>query len=163
MSNFTKGQCVRLSGWLGNKTQEERKLILSSVHILSQTDIQRGYYYTSFSGGKSFDLLNCVSTKPDTFRCKTYNDMTIRGKVTQPVSTLKYLKNTHTLHTSTHYIKFKGVKTKVIGYLSGNVLYFRAIDGVYYKTKIYVTEDLYVVGFGCSNLTDKQKKLCHKI
>ncbi len=159
MSNFKAGQCVRISNsnpYYAEKGtfSKNHNVRYASYHILTDKDIERGYYFggTSDLYSSSFDLKYCEHAAPEWAQYYRYRCSSLKGKSIQPVSAAKfesvYNDDDLLLNSLTTYIIFKGVKTKVVGWLKENMLYFSGMNGEYYKAKTYITEEGYRIGWG---------------
>ena len=158
MNKFQEGNCVGLPK--PERLSHNHKEHFDSLHILSQGDINKGYYWCN-NGCGSVDLLECGHQTPTTRysnRCQT-----LSGKVTQPISFHKFIKNIEGNTTSqvTTYIIFKEVRTKIKGFIGDDkkIIYFQTNSG-FYKTKTWVDELGYLrgLGFTQSHLTVKMKR-----
>lgn len=163
MNEFKVGNCVGLPK-TGYNTWEE---FYNSQHILCETDIARGYYWCN-NGSPSIDLSNCIHHSVHLNYRNRNRCQTLKGKVTQPCNWNRFVEKYTTKPpferpcndgiTVSCYIMFKGITQRIEGeYWKGQV-YFFGMNNVFYKTKVYVTEEGYLTGLHMYGLSDKQKR-----
>lgn len=159
MKKFIAGNCVRLTRdniitGVGGSPYKHLSIVWCSVKILTNKDIQRGFYrVTTPTGIIQVIPLDFVEHCFPEVGYK-YRDSSMRGKTVKPVSPSKfeaiYNDDDLLLNSYTTYIVFKGQTIKVIGWLLHNNIYFSGMNGEYYKAKTYITKDGYRVGYGAT-------------
>lgn len=173
MSNdFLVGQIVRVRKEYVRRDKDlfyKVSTIQNSLHILTEKDIKRGYYFTNIG---SFDLLQCevVSDEFQYYQsCTSVSgyDQSLLGAVTKPISLLKYFRIVPTSATDviTTYIYIQDKLTRVTGDVYDGSLYWTGLNSEQYRTKLKTTKDGYVIGRDVliGRLSNKKKRLCFNL
>jgi len=154
MDILIAGQIVMYKKHKWVKKEVDNKTYFRSQYQLKGKDILRGYFYHDnkrISLGE-VEVVNGLHWNRDLLS----GDLS--GKFMQPISFNNYLNSLLLCdNRGSIYIMWKGAKTLVNGYLSGNMFYFYGMCGNPYKVKTYVDQEGYVKGIFTTPLTKKQK------